>query len=191
MAELAEYRLYKRKRIKNPADETMFVDIPVLYEARFKSMAQQAQEFFVYFDNSGNSSRKVHTRRVLNNLQPSQYVDVERIDEWNIKTMQEQAQEATFVLSNNDPPPTQPDGTNNPSHEQTHVVRFYKDNDPGSDIWVDVELIDCLKIKCIQEMAQEYEWYTKHPELGNAVENPGVIYAVTVGYCDPSLELVE
>ncbi|HET7376345.1 MAG TPA: hypothetical protein VFK30_06530, partial [Anaerolineae bacterium] len=103
MAELAEYRVYKRKRIKNPADESMYVDIPVLYEARFKLMADQAQEFYVYFDNSENSSRTVHVRRIINNIDDAQYVDVERIDEWKIKLMADQAQESTFVMTNTDP----------------------------------------------------------------------------------------
>lgn len=189
MAELAEYRVYKRKRIRNPIDETMYVDIPVIYEARFRSMTDQAQEFYIYFDNSENSSRKVHAKRVTNNSDNEQYVDVERIDEWSIKIMQEQAQESTFVMKNNDPPPIQPDGSNNPSHEKTHVVRYYKDNNSGSEVWVDVELIDELKINCIQEQAQEYIWYIKHPELGDAISDSSVPYAVTTGYCDPSLEL--
>ncbi|HET7375825.1 MAG TPA: hypothetical protein VFK30_03895, partial [Anaerolineae bacterium] len=151
MAELAEYRVYKRKRITNPADESQFVDVPVLYEARFKLMADQAQEFYVYFDNSENSSREVHVQRIINNMDDSMYLDVERIDEWNVKLMADQAQELTFVMSNVDPPPMQPDGSNNPAHEQTHVVRYYKDNDTESDIWIDVELIDELKIKCMAE----------------------------------------
>lgn len=189
MAELAEYRVYKRKRITNPADESMYVDIPVMYEARFKLMQDQAQEFYVYFDNSENSSRMVHTKRIMNNQNDMMYVDVERIDEFNIKTMQEQAQESTFVMNNNDPPPRQPDGSNNPAHEMTHVVRYYQDNDPQSENWVDVELIDELKIKCMAEQAQEYIWYMKHPELGDTVSNSGVSYDVTVGNCDPDLEL--
>lgn len=190
MAELAEYRVYKRKRITNPADESQYVDIPVLYEARFKMAADQHQEFYIYFDNSENSSRKVHVKRVVNNADDSMYVDVERIDEWSIKIMADQAQETTFVMTNTDPPPMQPDGSNNPAHEQTHIVRYYMNNAWGSDIWVDVELIDCLKVKCAAEQHQEYYWYMKHPELGDAVGDSSVSYAVTVGYCDPSLELL-
>lgn len=190
MAELAEYRVYKRKRIKNPADESQYVDIPVLYEARFKMAANQATEFYVYFDNSENASREVHVRRVVNNEDDSQYVDVERIDEWTVKVVADQAQESTFVMTNTDPPPMQPDGSNNPSHEQTHIVRYYMNNDAGTDIWVDVELIDCLKIKCVDEQEQEYLWYLKHPELGDQVSNSRVSYAVTAGYCDLSFELV-
>lgn len=187
MAETAEYRVYKRKRIKNPDDESMYVDIPVMYEARFKLMQDQAQEHYLYIDNSENSSRKVHTKRVENNEDGSMYVDVERIDEWNVKTVQEQGQEATFVMTNNDPPPIQPDGTNNPSHEKTHVVRFFQDNDSESENWVDVELIDELKIKCVQEQGQDYIWYMKHPELGDPVSDSGVSYEVTKGECDPGL----
>lgn len=190
MAELAEYRLYKRKRIKYPANESQYVDIPVLYEARLKMAADQEQEFYIYFDNSENSSRTVHVQRVVNNTHNWQYVDVERINEWKTKIMADQAQEITFVMSNTDPPPIQPDGSNNPSHEQTHIVRYYQYNDTTSRIWVDVELIDCLKVKCMAEQAQEYLWYMKHPELGDPVMNSGVDYAVTVGYCDPSLELI-
>lgn len=188
-AEQAEYRVYKRKRIKNPNDQSMYVDIPVLYEARFKSMTDQAQEFYVYFDNSEDSSRKVRSHRVFNNRDGTLYVDVERIEEWNIKIMQERAQESTFVMANNDPPPIQPDGNNNPAHEKTHIVRFYKDNLPSTGVWVDVELIDELKIKCMTEQAQEYIWFMKHPELGDSVSDPNVSYAVTVGYCDPDLKL--
>lgn len=192
MAEQAEYRVYKRKRITNPADESMYVDIPVMYEARFKLMQDQAQEFYIYFDNSENSSRKTHVKRVTSNHDSLQYIDVERIDEWPVKTMQEQAQEATFVLTNNDPPPIQSDGSNNPAHEQVHYVRYYKDNNPSNGIWVDVELIDQLKITCMQEQAQEYVWFIKHPTLGASVGDPTVPYQpLTVGYCDPSLELAD
>lgn len=190
MTETADGRVYKRKRIRNANDESIYVDIPVIYQARFKSMVDQAQEFFIYFDNSENSSRKTHVKSIsasFDNL--AQSVQVERIDEWSVKIMQEQAQESTFVMKNTDPPPMQPDGNNNPSHEKTHIVRYYQNNDAGSQTWVDVELIDELKIKCMQEQAQEYIWFIKHPELGDPVTDSGVPYSVTVGYCDPSLEL--
>lgn len=191
MPELADYRLYKRKRLKNSDDENIFLDVPVLYEARFKCMAEQAQESFIYIDNSIASSRKVHTKRVTNNQDSSQYIDVERIDEWHVRTIQEQAQERTFVLTNTDPPPIQPDGSNNPAHEKTHCVRYFKDNDSDSDTWADFELIDELKIKCIQEQAQEWIYYLKHPPIGPAIDDPDVPYTVTLGYCDESLELIE
>lgn len=189
MAELADGRVYKRKRLKDSTDENTYLDIPVIYEAKFKSMVDQAQEFFVYFDNSINSSRKVHTKRVTNNKDSSQYIDVERIDEWNIKITQEQAQESIFVMTNTDPPPIQPDGSNHPAHQKVHYVRFFKDNDANSDVWCDIELIDELKIKCMAEQAQEYTWFMKHPELGDIVDDPDAAYPLTKGYCDPGLEL--
>lgn len=190
MVETADGRVYKRKRIKDPTDENNYIDIPVLYEARFKTMQEQAQESFLYFNNSSTSSRKTHIKRVTNNQDALQYVDVERIDEWYSKTTAEQAQEKTFILRNTDPPPMQPDGTNNPAHEQTHIVRYYPGNVGGENRpWVDVELIDSLKIIDASSQYQEWIWYLKHPELGDQVNDSTVAYFVTQGFCDSSLEL--
>lgn len=189
MAELADGRVYKRKRIKDPTDANNYIDIPVLYQANFKTMQEQAQESVLYFNNSSTSSRKIHTRRVTNPNDGS-YVDVERIDEWYSKTAAEQAQERTHILKNIDPPPMQPDGGNDPSHEKTHIVRYYKNNAAGSQkTWVDVELIDELKIIDASSQYQEWIWYAKHPELDMPISDSSVPYAVTVGYCDPSFEL--
>lgn len=189
MAELAAGRVYKRKRVKDPTNENNYIDIPVIYQAQFKTMQEQAQESILYFNNSSTSSRKVHTHRVTNPNDPSSYVDVERIDEWYSKTLAEQAQESAFILKNTDPPPIQPDGTNNPSHEKTHIVRYYANNQAASQrAWIDVELIDQLRIVDAASQYQEWYWYMKHPELGTPVEDPNVIYPITQGYCDPALE---
>lgn len=192
MAELADGRVYKRKRIKDPTDENNYIDIPVLYEAKFKTIQEQAQETFLYFNNSSTSSRKTHIKRVTNNQDASQYIDVERIDEWTVKTMAEQAQERTFVLRNTDPPPRQPDGSNNPAHEKTHIVRYYGGNVGGENSpWVDVELIDELKISCAAEQYQEWHLVLRHPELNEQVVDQTVPYSVTAGFCDPSFPLAQ
>lgn len=152
-------------------------------------MAEQAQEYWFYFDNSPNSSRKVHTKTITAAGGGSLSLSVERIDEFNIKDMPSQGQESTFILTNTDPPPIQPDGSNNPSHEKVHYVRYFPDNDSQRQISIDVELIDELKIKVMADQAQEWIYYIRHPEIGDVINDPSVPYVVTKGYCDPSLEL--
>lgn len=193
LSELGDLRLYKRKRIII-GDSDEYVDIPVLYEAHLKTMAEQAQEYVFYIDNSEQSSRTFHVRRIANQSDSSRYVDCERIEQWFIKNMAEQAQEYAFVLANNDPPPLtiREDGTADTSvmHEQVHYVRYFFDNDAESDTYIDLELIDQIKIKDATSQAQEWIYYLRHPSLGEIIDDPSVPYIVTAGYCDPSLELV-
>lgn len=175
-----------RKRIKNPDNESQYVDIPVIYQAKFSCAADQHQEAWLYFDNSLNSSRQTRVQRVENISNSSQYCMVERIISFNCKTMAEQAQESTFYLTNTDPPPIQKDGRNNPAHEQVHYVRYFYNNDSSSKIYVDVELIDTLKLS---DIGQEWIYYMRHPTPGEPVPNNNCPYFATIGYCDPTLPM--
>lgn len=189
MAETADGRIYKRKRIKDPTDENNYIDVPVLYQCQFKTMQEQAQESVLYFNNSSTSSRKVHTRRITNPNDGS-YLDVERIDEWYTKIAAEQAQEYAHILKNIDPPPIQPNGDNSPSHERTHIVRYFPGNVGGPDQkFIDIEYIDELKSVDATSQYQEWILYARHPELGDQIIDPNVSYEVTQGYCDPAYEL--
>jgi hypothetical protein len=190
MAEQADRKL-KRKKIKiKKSDDSdgESVDVPVIYDATFVTAADQYQEGHLFFKNdSGDTSRKVHTQRVTNQ-DTNDYVDVERIDSFFTKTAADQYQETEWPLKNKDPPPIQPDGTDNPAHQKKHVVRFFKNNDKNSKTWVDIEQIDQLNAILPQEQYQEYQLYMRNAEIGDSVDNSGVPYDVTVGFCDPDLD---
>jgi hypothetical protein len=187
MAENAD-RVYKRKRIKDPDDDSIFVDIPVLYQAKFLTAAEQNQDRWMYLRNDSSSHRETRVRTVTN-LQTGDHVDCERIKSFIVKSIADQAQEYEYILKNEDPPPIQPDGTNTPSHERRHVVRFYSNNDNSSEKWVDLELGDELKIISAAEQYQEYRVILRNPDLGNAVNDSTVFYDVTEGFCDTSFDL--
>lgn len=188
MTERAD-RVYKRKRIKNPNDETQYFDVPVIYEMKFRVMQEQAQDRWLYLNNSTTSSRQVRVQRVHNVSSENQYVDAERVVMFKIKDMVSQAQDIEYHLSNNDPPPIQPDGTNSPAHQQVHYVRYYKDNDTDSNSYGDMELIDEMIIRDGTSQAQEWHYFLRWPQLGTIINDPNVPYTVTLGYCDPSLPL--
>ncbi len=176
-----------RKRINLPNGS--YVYIPVLERIPFSVAADQYQEHIMYLRNGLNTERTVHIRDVPS-LDNTEHIQVERIDKFQIKTMAEQAQERVYYVKNLDPPPILPDGTNDPAHERVHYVRYFQNNDTNSDAWVDVELIDKLKITVAAEQYQEWQVFLRHDEPGNVIANPGVNYGpVTVGFCDPSFDL--
>ncbi len=176
-----------RKRINLPNGS--YVYIPVLERIPFSVAADQYQEHIVYLRNDANTNRVTHVRDVPN-LDNTETIQVERIDKWPVKTMAEQAQERIYYLKNLDPPPILPDGTNDPAHEKVHYVRYYQNNDVNSDAWVDVELIDKLKITVAAEQYQEWLLYLRHDEPGDVIADPGVNYGpVTIGFCDPLLDI--
>ncbi len=176
-----------RKRITLPNGS--YVYIPVLERIPFSVAADQYQEHVMYLRNDANSSRVTHIRDVPN-LDNTETIQVERIDKWPVKTMAEQAQERIYYLKNLDPPPILPDGTNDPAHEKVHYVRYFQNNDVNSDAWVDVELIDKLKVTVAAEQYQEWQLFLRHDEPGDEIADPGVNYGpVTIGFCDPNLDI--
>lgn len=190
MTERAD-RVYKRKRIKNPNDETQYFDVPVIYEMKFRTMTDQAQDRWLYLNNSTTSSREVRVQRVRNVTDENQYVMAERVKMFQIKDMVTQAQEIKLYLTNDDPPPIQYDGSNNPAHQAVHYVRFFQNNDEYSGCYGDMELIDELIIKDMTSQAQDWHYYLRWPELGDVIDDSSVPYTVTKGYCDPSLPLAD
>jgi hypothetical protein len=189
MAQNAD-RKQKRKRIKFPPDNTLFVDIPVNYDASFITAAEQYQEGHFFFDNSSKSSRKTRVQQVKS-LTTDKFIDVERIQSFFTRSAADQYQETEWVLINKDPAPVQPSGEDSPAHQKKHVVRFFKDNDESSEVWVDVEQIDQLNAALPQEQYQEYELYIRNDDKGDPVDNSKVPYDVTKGFCDPGLDLAD
>ncbi len=175
-----------RKRVHLPNGGAVW--IPCLEQIPFSVAADQYQEHVLYLRNGVENDRKVHVRDVPN-VDNDATIPVERIDRLPVKTMAEQAQERLYYLKNLDPPPILPDGSNDPAHEKVHYVRYFEDNNSNSDNWVDVELIDRLKITVAAEQYQEWILYLRHDVLGDEIESPGVNYGpVTVGFCDMSLD---
>lgn len=183
---MAIQRKAVRKRIQLPGGD--YVDIPVLERVPFVVAQEQYQERNLYFRNGADGRRKVRVQAVQS-LDGSETIDVERIERFPVRTASEQYQERAFILKNNDPPPIQVSGSNNPAHEKVHYVRYYKDNNQSSNSWVDVELIDRLKIIDPSSQYQEWRLYIRHDQPGQIIDDSRVPYVVTLGNCDPSLPL--
>lgn len=192
-------RTYSRQRVICPTDSSLHVDIPVIDSTVLGCMAEQAQEYRWTIKNGfDNQARTVHTFRLTNFADFSQYVDVERIDNLRGKITANQQQDYLWNFKNFDPPPQPPQLIGqDPAHLKVHYVRYYKDNDTNSHAWIDVELIDQIKIKCMAEQAQEYIFYMKHPPIGDQVPpvsgefEPPDPYQPTVAICDSSLPLLD
>ncbi len=204
MAEERADRLYKRKRLKNPNDPNQYIDIPVIYTAMFKTMAEQAQERILHIKNgTDGGTRQVRIQTIINPADDDMIIKVERIQSLITKTVQEQAQDHRWYIKNTEPPPaTAPDGEllDDPSHERKHFVRYTGTHvvngvpQDSHNIWCDVELIDVLKIKCMAEQAQEYLLYTKWPDPAQqeTVSDPqDPFQPLTIAICNPELELIE
>jgi hypothetical protein len=144
----------------NPSNPTSYIDIPVIVSISFLDH-NRAQGYKRTFNNSKDrNTREVHTKTVKNqsigaggkfSTDDSNSVDVERIDKLTVKN---DDWRAVWGLVNQDPAPqvAPADPAFDPKihgHEKTHVVRYNKDNvnDPSATPWVDVELIDVLKLK--------------------------------------------
>ncbi len=192
---MASLRTLARQRVICPTNSSLHVDIPIVDALPFGCAAEQFQEYQWSIKNSlNNETRVVHTHRVTNPQDSSQYVDVERIDKLRGKIMANQAQDHDWYFKNLDPPP-QPSFLigQDPQHFQYHYVRYCMGNNPSSDVWIDVELIDKFKIKVAHEQYQEYIFYLKHPEidqgtaLGSAIPDP---YSPTFASCNLDLPLV-
>ncbi len=182
----ATVRKAVRKRVHLPNGGAVW--IPCLEVVPFVVAADQYQEHNLYLRNGTDADRKVHIRNVPSLDDPGQTIPVERIENFTAKTVAEQAQERRLIVTNLDPPPILPDGTNDPAHERVHYLRYYQDNDPNTDTWVDVEFIDDLKVIVAAEQYQEWRLILRKEELGDPVDDPSVNYGpITVGTCDMSL----
>ncbi len=205
MADEQADRLYKRKRLRDPDNPsaTYYIDVPVIYKANFKTMAEQAQERLFFIDNSFTGDRKTRTQTVRNPQHPTMRVECERIQRIKTKTLAEQAQEHFWYIVNDDPPPAHADGSffnDNPSHEKKHFVRYQgKRLEAGEpvdepDAWVDIELIDTIKIHCPTEQHQDYLLYPRWPRPEDQdpvddAEDP--FQPLTLAICNEDLELIE
>jgi hypothetical protein len=182
----ATVRKAVRKRVHLPNGGNVW--IPCLEVVPFVVAKDQYQEHNLYLRNGVDADRKVHIRDVPSLDSPSQTIPVERIENFMVKTVAEQAQERRLIVTNLDPPPILPDGTNDPAHNKVHYVRYYQNNDPNTDTWVDVEFIDDLKVIVAAEQYQEWRLILRQEELGDLVDDPSVNYGpITVGTCDMSL----
>lgn len=188
MADSIAERKLARIRVALPSGKQ--VDIPVIKSAPFMVAQEQYQERILYFRNGADAERTVRVQPVPS-ITGNDHINVERIQKLPVMTAAEQYQEYRYLLTNNDPPPIQIDGNFLPAHERVHYVRFYAGGG-GSDHdgWVDVELIDKLKIISPTEQYQEWQVYCRHDALGAFVDDGRVPYLVTQGSCPPDLELL-
>lgn len=180
----------KLARIRVALPSGKHVDIPVIQKASFVVAADQYQGHDVYFRNDANTDRQVRVQAVRSVESSSQTINVERIKKFQAKTIAEQAQDRDYIVKNEDPPPIQLNGDLFPAHEKVHYVRFYADGDTDQDAWVDVELIDKLKIICPNEQYQEWQVYCRHDEPGDFIADSRVPYPVSEGTCPPDLDLL-
>jgi hypothetical protein len=226
-------RILKRKRVPilsgdDDYDPENYVDIPVI--AEMSIIGSRGQEFRYRFCNDSRSTfRTVAVKKIGNatgefgpevTVTTDSYVNAERIltssypnsvemsDERGQPTLFNQAWGTEKKFKNSDPPPKQPDGSDDPHHLQVHYVRYYKNNDPDESLWIDVELIDMMELKATN--GQDYTYRLRHPtseeyadmaaaaghedagKFGQPVENDtDDPYKPILGFCDPTLELLD
>lgn len=212
-------RLLKRKRVtvfsKNQdgsSDSMSYVDIPVIAEMTI--IGTNAQEFRYRFVNDSRTQlRTVKVKKVGNihgafgnEVNFDNYVNAERIQSMAFTGTVEQISGAWRTdkkFKNQDPAPKQPDGSDDPRHLKVHYVRYYQNNNvgdnTGSGTWIDVEMIDQMDM--LGTNAQEYGFKLKNPTSDDYAEAGGGSFGQTVtdddpyepvvGFCDPSLELLD
>jgi hypothetical protein len=217
-------RLYKRKRVpilnsSGDYDGTSYVDIPVIAEMNI--VGSGGQEFhYRFYNDSTTQLRTVNVKKVGSatgsfgnaNVSLAKYVNAERIltmafsNPVELSTFMGKPMLGNYAwrtdkkFKNLDPAPKQPDGSDDPRHKQVHYVRYYKNNNLNSEIWIDVELID--EIDLLATNAQEYGFKLKNPTNDDYAAMGGAGFGIQrtddndpyqpyVGYCDPSLELLD
>jgi hypothetical protein len=222
---MATTRLLKRKRVpilSNDSDQLYedFVDIPVIAEMSF--IGSGGQEFRYRFTNDSTTQlRTVRIKKVgaaqgefgsatvsFDNFINAERIQtiafsnpVEMITFMGKPVLYNQSWRTDKKFKNQDPAPKQPDGSDDPRHLQVHYVRYYKNNDLDSQIWVDVEIID--KLELIATNAQAYIYKIKHPtadeyaemasddRFGQPAPSDHDPYQPIIGFCDPSLDLLD
>lgn len=216
-----QYRL----RIVNPDDPdqdnpSSYVDIPVVAQITFankdkKSPGVDTQHVF-NFDLSDDLGHYYHIFRVCNVTSQDgelvydedNYVDVERVECYPIRSQKDNAQVTGMIMGNTDLDggwPAQP-GQLDPFGDTglyRQVVRYTTDNTLDGVPWVDVELINLLRIKdkksvsplldgwaqgTPQEKVFRIAWYAG---LGPAINDPDDPYKPTFAPCDPNLMLLK
>jgi|HubBroStandDraft_6_1064221.scaffolds.fasta_scaffold00056_19 hypothetical protein len=194
------------KRIYSP-DKSQYVDIPVIYNISFIDAKTNGQEYGWSIDNiSGTdvSTRKTHVQRVVNQIgapassnypaadaqtDPTQYVDVERIDLFNNIDAKTLGQEYGYRFNNKDPLYISKPG-DTPPPRTSHIVRYYKNNDPTTNVWVDCQLIDELPTIDPKSSSQELTLRIQNAKLGDMVGDVGPSgdpYTPTIGNVDLTL----
>jgi hypothetical protein len=158
---MTDYPKKKLKHIKNPKNPDHYIAIPVTYEQDFGLMADQAQEWVWYIDNTDLADRTVKVVTVTDQSGNGGDIQVERIQRFKTFAMADQAQAWEAYMHNEDDPP---------QHAKTHVVRYYKDNDRSSQDWVDIQYIDMWDELTMADQAQETEDFFKQPQDGDDVD---------------------
>jgi hypothetical protein len=154
-----QQRLVKLKRVVDPNDPNpdnpdSYVDVPVTVKLYIND--GEGQGYVKTFDSTQqNNSRTVHTHTVKNQTtdglgnitkNDDNTIDVERIDRMRIRNAD---QVEVIRPNNNDPAPLGPTDDPSSGHLKTHVLRYNQENmnDPYSEPWIDVEVVDKLKTK--------------------------------------------
>lgn len=144
---MADERVRKTsmRRITNPLDDTQYVDVKVIDQIEFKDPKSNAQEYVFRFNNSRDSSRRVHRKTVKGSENPDDTVDVERVDEFTVSDPKQNGQEFTYRLEGNSSEP--------PQHRKTHKVKIH--NPKQTELWLQIQRIDEIEFKDPKDNAQE------------------------------------
>lgn len=199
-------RVYKRKRIKLDKEEDIaWVDVPVIERMDFLGTNAQLFKWKIANAQDDSTQRIVeeHTVRAayldqgVLKYDDKRKIAVERI--LRMPFLGTNAQVFKFKFYNLDPAPKTPDGMDDPHHEEKHYVRYFKENNSGSDYWVDVELIDRARV--LGTNAQIYKFKISHPpksafNITDFDEHSIDPYSVmedklTLGFCDPQFERID
>jgi len=158
------------RRIRNPDDNSQYVDVKVIDEISFFD-AKSAQEYRFVFNNHEDADRKVHVVTVKGTKEdeedPDFIVRVERIDEFGILDQKSDAQEYRYVMTGNKDEP--------PVHAKTHKFKIHhKETVDGEqrDLWIEMQRIDELSISDAKENGQERIFTLDWPDDDEKKKDP-------------------
>jgi hypothetical protein len=143
------------RRITNPDDKTVYVDLKVIDQMSFIDETEQGQEYQYTFNNGNDSNRQVHVEQLVGTDNISR-LDVERIDMFSVTDAQSDYQESQFTLDGDEPP----------VHLVTHDVKIYSQD--GNSYLV-VRRTDQMSVTDAQSDYQESQFTLDNPDddIGN------------------------
>lgn len=144
------------RRITNPDDASVYVDLKVIDAISFVDPKSQGQETQYTLNNGSDDNRQVHVTN-LTGTDGASKLDVERIDVFSVIDAADRGQETQFALDNSAEPPT---------HLTTHDVKIYSDD--GS-CWLMVRRTDSFAVADPSDSGQETVFELDNPDddIGN------------------------
>ena len=158
-------RIYAPGTTKGDKD-ALFIPLKITDEITFKEESG-GQEWVLKFDNTGESSREVHSvyvgkdQTTGKNLPKDEQITVERIDNMETKEPVGGIEAIWAFLGNKENPPV---------HLETYKKKIYLSDESGKivdkNVWIEVQRIKSIEFTDEKDevTGQEYVWELKHPD---------------------------